>query len=55
MSLQISELQSLSKLSINQNLFEISRGEIKSSILSNSYVDKVDVTKHINGTFELCY
>lgn len=52
-SLQISELQSLSKLSINQNLFEISRGEIKSSILSNSYVDKVDVTKHINGTISI--
>lgn len=48
-SLQISQIESLSKLSVGQNLFEISRGEIKNSILSNSYVDSVEVTKHFNG------
>lgn len=49
-SLLISDIESLSGLSIGQNLFERSRGEIKTSILSNSYVDSVDVTKSINGS-----
>lgn len=52
-SLQISEIQSLSNLSIGQNLFEISRGKIKDSILSNSYVDYVQVNKYLNGTISI--
>lgn len=49
-SLQISEIESLSGLSVGQNLFEVARGRIKESILKNSYVDSVNVEKHLNGT-----
>ena len=52
-SLQISEIERLSGLIIGQNLFEISRGTIKQSILQNRYVDSVDVTKHFNGTITI--
>ena len=52
-SLQISEVERLSGLIIGQNLFEISRGAIKQSILQNRYVDSVEVTKHFNGTISI--
>ena len=52
-SLQISEVERLSGLIIGQNLFEISRGSIKQSILQNRYVDSVEVTKHFNGTISI--
>lgn len=52
-SLQISEVERLSGLIIGQNLFEISRGAIKQSIIQNRYVDSVEVTKHFNGTISI--
>ena len=52
-NITISEIENLSGISINQNLFEISGGEIKSSIYTNSYVNKVTVSKSLNGTVSI--
>ena len=52
-SLQISQIEALTGLSIGQNLFEISRGTIKTSILSNSYVESVSVTKYLTGKISI--
>lgn len=52
-SLQLTDIENLAGINIGQNLFEKSRGKIKESILSNSYVESVKVEKHFNGTVSI--
>ena len=52
-SITISEIESLAGISIGENLFEKSGGEIKASIYKNSYVNNITVSKSLTGTVSI--
>lgn len=52
-NLQIAEIESLSGLSVGQNIFEKSKGEMKNSILKNLYVSNVNISKKLTGNVQI--
>ena len=52
-NITISEIESLSGISIGENLFEKSAGEIKTSIYLNSYVNSITVSKSLTGVVSI--
>lgn len=51
--LTVPEIEELSNVSIGENLFSISKGKIKKSIKSNSYVDDVKIKRVLPGKLKL--
>ena len=51
--LNVGEIESLSGLTIGQNMFEKSKQEITTSIMKNSYVKSVNLKRKLNGNFEI--
>ena len=51
--LSIQEIKSLSKLMESMNMFEFNSNAVEENIKTNSYVNSVEVKRHLNGTVSI--